>query len=319
MTKRIFTSRLLATGTIACLACSMMATELSDTPQAFPGGPPADERLYTVEGLDLTLRWIPPGEFTMGSPITERKREREEHLHRVVISRGFWMGSCEVTVDQWTYFVAATGYRTEAELGEGIRQWVRGQWPRVKGSNWRDPGFAQSGDHPVVGVSWNDAMAFCHWLTDREQKAKRIPANYQYTLPTEAEWEYASRAGYDGPFLPDVKNMNEEFWFRFGDGLGGILAKDHTHPTCTRRPNAWGLRNVHGNVFEWCRDWHGEYDMKDTIDPTGPESGVERICRGGAWTSYSASIRSAFRGRDEPNNSGSNLGFRLSLSATPAR
>ena len=274
---------------------------------------------YTIAGLDLPLKWIPPGSFVMGSPVTERKREREEHQHEVVISRGFWIGACEVTVDQWKSFVHARGYQTEAERGGGIRQWIQGQWPHVKGSSWRNPGFAQTGDHPVVGISWNDAMAFCEWLTDRERQANRLTSGYRYALPTEAEWEYACRAGYEGPFLPDVKSMKDEFWFRFGDGLGGILAKDHTHPTGTRRSNAWGLQNVHGNVFEWCRDWFGEYPLEKITDPTGPDDGIERICRGGAWSSYSASIRSAFRGRDEPGNCGSNLGFRLSLSQEPLK
>lgn len=298
-------------------AFAINATEELAKPSAAGIGVPTAGQRYTVPELDLTMEWIPSGSFTMGSPKTERKRERDERQHRVTISRGFWMGSCEVSVDQWEFFARSSGYQTEAERGNGITQWIRGQWTRVVGSSWKNPGFSQAGDYPVVGITWNDAVEFCEWLTERERAAGRLTAKLRYALPTEAEWEYACRAGYEGPYLPNVKNMNDEFWNRFGDGLGGILAEDNTHPTCTRRTNAWGLYNVHGNVFEWCRDWYSKDLADDAIDPMGPESGTERICRGGAWSSYSASIRSAFRGRDEPDNRGNNLGFRLSLSEGP--
>ncbi len=298
------------TGFVFAWCLAVVAADESEKRVAAGLRPPTSGQPYTISDLDLTLVWVAPGTFTMGSPTTERKRERDERQHKVTISRGFWLGSTEVKVDQWSFFAESSDYKTEAERGDGICQWIRGQWPRVEGSSWKKPGFPQTGDHPVVGISWNDAMAFCKWLTERERAAGRLPAKLRYTLPTEAEWEYACRAGYEGPFLPDVKNMGEEFWFRFGDGLGGILAKDHTHPTGTRRANAWGLYNVHGNVFEWCRDWYDEYSDDDVVDPLGPDSGSERITRGGAWNTYSASIRSAYRGRDKPNNRGNNLGFR---------
>ena len=278
---------------------------------------PITGKPHTVPEVELPLVWIAPGAFTMGSPVTENSHEPDEKQHRVTLSRGFWLGTCEVTVEQWTAFANASGYKTEAERGDGLSQWVRGQWVRVAGSSWKNPGFKQSGAHPVVGVSWHDAMAFCAWLTERERIAGRLPANLRYTLPTEAQWEYACRAGHDGPFLPDAKNMNSEIWFRFGDGLGGILAEPNTQLTGTRRANAWGLHDVHGNVFEWCRDWYDPAAIVDAVDPVGPAEGKERVCRGGAWSSYGASIRSAFRGRDAPGNRGTNLGFRVSLSEGP--
>ena len=269
---------------------------------------------HTVPEPELPMVWIAPGAFTMGSPVTENNHEPDEKQHRVTISRGFWLGKCEVTVDQWAVFAKLSSYQTEAERGDGVSQWVRGQWVRVAGSSWNNPGFKQTGAHPVVGVSWNDAMAFCAWLTERERAAGRLAANLRYTLPTEAQWEYACRAGYDGPFLPDVKNMNNELWFRFGDGIGGILAEPNTQLTGTRRANAWGLHDVHGNVFEWCRDWYDPAAIVDAVDPVGPATGTQRVTRGGAWSSYGASIRSAFRGRDGPGNRGTNLGFRVCLS-----
>jgi formylglycine-generating enzyme required for sulfatase activity len=275
---------------------------------------PVEGQPYAIVGFDLPMVWIEPGTFKMGSPKSERHRHLDERLHLVTLSRGFWLGECEVTVAQWEFFVQSSGYLTEAECGDGISQWIRGQWKRVPGSSWKDVGFAQTATHPVVGISWNDAMKFCDWLTEHERGAGRLSENLRYTLPTEAQWEYACRAGYDGPYFPDVKNLNDESWFRFGDGIGGILAEDNTHPTGTRRINAWGLHDVHGNVFEWCRDWYIEELEDNVIDPEGPESGTERVCRGGAWSSYSKYIRSATRGRDVPTNRGNNLGFRVSLS-----
>ncbi len=308
MKKRII---LVFVSLIALLQPTLAAAPSAAQPSPTTGQP------YTATEVNLPLVWVAPGAFTMGSPVTENNHEPDEKQHRVTISRGFWLGTCEVTVEQWTLFASASGYKTEAERGDGLAQWIRGQWVRVAGSNWKNPGFAQSGAHPVVGVSWNDATAFCAWLTERERSAGRLPAKLRYTLPAEAQWEYACRAGYDGPFLPDVKNMNAEIWFRFGDGLGGILAEPNTQRTGVRRANAWGLHDVHGNVFEWCRDWYDSAAIVDAVDPVGPEEGKQRVCRGGAWSSYPASIRSAFRGRDDPSNRGTNLGFRVSLSEGP--
>lgn len=303
---------------IFCLHTALAADEPTNPPPITAITPIAGQP-YTVSGLALPMMWIAPGTFTMGSPATEGHRERDERQHKVTITRGFWLGVGEITVDQWTAFVAASGYQTEAERGDGISQWLRGQWKRVPGSSWKNPGFAQTGTHPVVGITWNDAMKFCDWLTTRERAAGRLAANLYYTLPTEAQWEYASRAGYDGPYLPDVKNMNNEIWFRFGDGIGGILAEANTQPTRVRRVNAWGLQDVHGNVFEWCRDWYASELADNAVDPAGPEAGTERVCRGGAWSSYASCARSAFRGRDEPTHRGTNLGFRVSLTENPQR
>ena len=304
----------------ACLAVALLlamnvavSAEESIESLSSASGPIVAERSYSIDDLNLAMVWIKPGTFTMGSPSTERHRERDERQHQVTITNGFWLGACEVTVDQWAVFARVSGYQTEAERGDGISQWIRGQWQRVPKSSWNNPGFAQTGVHPVVGISWNDASEFCAWLTARERDAGRMSPNFRYTLPTEAQWEYACRAGYDGPYFPDVKSLNDEIWFRFGDGLGGILAEDNTHPTGQRRPNAWGLYDVHGNVFEWCHDWYTPELADHAIDPKGAEVGTERVCRGGAWSSYGKCVRSALRGRDFPNSRGNNLGFRPCL------
>ncbi|MEO7415128.1 MAG: formylglycine-generating enzyme family protein [Opitutaceae bacterium] len=270
---------------------------------------------YIVPEVGLKMAWIKPGEFTMGSPPEEGGPGSNERQHPVKLTQGFWMGVFETTVDQWSVFAAATGYKTEAERTDGLTKIIRGQWRRDPGSNWRDPGFTQDGNYPVVGISWNDAVAFCRWLTDRERATGRLPANYQYSLPTESEWEYACRAGSTEPHLGDPKKLGASMWLRYGDGLGNIISEPHTHPVGVKRVNAWGLYDVHGNVFEWCRDWFGDYPAGAAVDPTGPVTGTQRILRGGSWHCSAANVRSAFRGRDTPDTRSSSIGFRVSLSA----
>ncbi len=272
---------------------------------------------YTVPDLGLRMAWIKPGEFTMGSPADEGGRDANEKPHPVKITRGFWLGNFEVTVDQWAAFATATGYKTAAERGDGLTKIIRGQWLRDPSSNWRNPGFSQNGDYPVVGISWHDAMAFGEWLTTRERTAGRLPADHHYTLPTEAEWEYACRAGSPEPFMGDPKKLPASMWLRYGDGVGGIVSKPHTNPVGAKRTNAWGLYDAHGNVFEWTRDWYGDYPGAAVTDPIGPATGSQRVMRGGSWYCGSANVRSAFRARDVPDTRSSSLGFRLSLSAVP--
>ncbi len=288
----------------------VIAYQLKRTTEELVAGQP-----YTVPELGLKLAWIKPGEFTMGSPKEEGGREPNEKPHAVKISQGFWMGTFEVTVDQWAAFATATGYKTEAEHGDGLTKIIRGQWLRDPASNWRNPGFPQSGDYPVVGISWNDAMAFGDWLTKRERAAGRLPDGYRFTLPTEAEWEYACRAGSTEPYMGDPKKLPASMWLRYGDGVGGIVSKPNTNPVGAKRANAWGLYDAHGNVFEWCRDWYGDYPASAVTDPNGPTTGAQRVMRGGSWYCSSPNVRSAFRARDVPDTRSSSLGFRLSLSA----
>ncbi len=272
---------------------------------------------YTVPDLGLNLAWIKPGEFTMGSPADEPSREPDEQLHPVKITQGFWLGTDEVTVAQWSAYVAATGYKTEAERGDGLTQIVRGQWKRKADSSWKNPGYAQTENYPVVGITWREATTFCEWLTERERAAGRIPATHRYTLPTEAEWEYACRAGSNAPYIGEGKFLSDDIWLRYGDGLGGILSESNAHPVGEKRVNPWGLYDIHGNVFEWCRDWFANYatDPATATDPTGPATGTQKVCRGGSWYSTSPFVRSAFRGRENPETRSNNLGFRVSLSA----
>ena len=211
---------------------------------------------------------ISEGMFQMGSPPDEADRNVDESLHRVSLTKGFWMSKYEVTQKQWT---AVMGYNPSAQLGE---------------------------DHPVEQVSWEDVQVFIQKINDADD------ANYR--LPTEAEWEYAARAGSLSAygFGGDPNYLEEYAWYA---GNGG----NRTHPVATKSPNAWGLYDMSGNVMEWCQDWLAVYDFGSVVDPKGSESGTRRIGRGGSWASSEAKCRSADRSAAPPDNRGADLGFRL--------
>ncbi len=295
-------------------------------------------------GMKLVL--IPPGEFMMGSrespeevvkAFTKYIPEDEDFWqkplkckhprHRVRLTKPFYLGAHEVTVGQFRRFVSATGHKTEAEKdGEGGFGWndaenyFEGRNPKY---NWRNPGFPQTDNHPVVNVSWNDAVAFCEWLSEKEGR--------EYRLPTEAEWEYACRAGTitryhhgdDPEGLARVGNVGDgtaKEWFakRVVGWRYHILAKDghvFTAPVGSFSANAFGLYDMHGNVWEWCADWFDEkyYSNSPVDDPQGPASGSYRVLRGGSWVNNAWNCRSADRFRRGPANRSTNLGFRLAL------
>ena len=172
-------------------------------------------------------------------------------------------------------------------------------------SDWEDD------DRPVEIVSWNDAQEFCEKLSAlaEERAAGRV-----YRLPTEAEWEYACRAGTTTAWsFGDAESLLGDFaWFRDN-------AEETTHAVGQKKPNAFGLYDMHGNVWEWCSDWHGDYASGSATDPTGPSSGSDRVLRGGSWLNPAGYCRSAFRIRFNQSRRNSNYGFRLALSPSEAR
>ena len=242
----------------------------------------------------------------MGSPESEAERSDYESQHKVTLSKGFFMGVHPITREQFATFVEITGYKTQAEREGGAYIWTGKKWELVAASNWRSPGFEQTNDHPVVCVSWNDAVAFAKWLADRENKAVR--------LPTEAEWEYACRAGTTTPFhfgvtiSPHQANYNSNH--TYGTGKKGVY-RQKTTPVGSFPPNALGLFDMHGNVWEWCQDWFGDYPHNDVVDPQGPDSGENRVGRGGSWPEAPRRCRSAYRGWSKPGLRGSYDGFRV--------
>lgn len=276
-----------------------------------------------TNSIGMTLVLIPPGEFIMGSTESSEELDKasgyesaphlydgEHPAHRVRITQPFYMGVHEVTVGQFRKFADTTGYKTfvEREIKPG-RGWNAKEGKFEKGTQytWRDPGFEQTDDHPVVNLAWKDARAFCEWLSEKEHRA--------YRLPYEAEWEYACRAGtttryYNGndpELLPQVANVADATAKgKFRDWAYTIRASDgyaFTAPVGSFRPNAFGLFDMHGNAAEWCID---RYDpsyyaickyapTSPAIDPKGPTSGTYCVVRGGSWRNRPWYVRSACR------------------------
>jgi len=269
--------------------------------------------------IGMKLALIPGGEFLMGSPASEVGRRDAESQHRVRITKPFYMGIHEVTVGQFKRFVAATNYKTEAET-DGKGGWgyekSAGVTQDVKYS-WRSHGFPQVDAHPVINVSWNDSVAFCTWLSRAE--------GVEYRLPTEAEWEYACRAGTntmyyhgnDAEGLVAVGNVaDRSFQKDFPSFTHAIAADDgfvSTSPVGRFRANGFGLYDMHGNVLEWCSDWYGGdyYESSPRNDPAGPPGGSDRVIRGGSWSYPADYCRSAFRLGDLPSYRNGRLGFRV--------
>lgn len=232
--------------------------------------------VHTIPALKLELLWVAPGSFLMGSPIDEPERNKVEGPQFRVTLNGFWLGKTEVT---------------------------QGQYESVMGVN--PSTFKAAGpDAPVEHVSWRDAMSFCQKLTTRERLAGRLPEGYAFTLPTEAQWEYACRAGTTAAYAGEPNAMA---WSEENSG-------STTHPVATKRPNAWGFFDMSGNVLEWCFDWYGPYPRKSVVDPSGPESGYYRIARGGSWRVGARVGRSAARAGGSEARLDYTMGFRLALS-----
>jgi len=283
-------------------------------------------------GMKFTL--IPAGEFQMGSRLSSAQiarrfglkagdYENEHPLHRVKITNPFYLSVHEVTVGQFRKFVSATGDKTEPERdGKGGYGWneskgkFEGCDPKY---NWRNTGWKQTVEHPVVNVTWNDAVRFCEWLSRKEGR--------KYRLPTEAEWEYACRAGTtslyqcgdDSESLARVGNMSDgtaKAMLTNYSSWTYIRARDgyvFTAPAGKFQPNAFGLFDMHGNVWEWCSDWYGQdyYGQSQETDPQGPSSGSSRALRGAAWGSNPQRMRSAGRDRRGPSDRNYSIGFRV--------
>jgi formylglycine-generating enzyme required for sulfatase activity len=247
------------------------------TASAFVPQPGQAQSVNLGNATILTLLWVPPkpGDgFMMGSPTSEEGRDNDETQHLVVFTKGFWLGKTEVT---------------------------QAQWQELMGNN---PSNFKGAELPVEEVSWDDAMAFCRKLTKRERVAGRLPEEYEYTLPTEAQWEYVCRAGSTGAYASDL-DVIAWYWSN---------SEGTTHPVGTKQSNAWGFYDMQGNVWEWCADWYGDYPNGSVTDPTGPSSGSLRVVRGGGWGLVAGGCRCADRGGNGPGGRNGVLGFRLALS-----
>ncbi|MCP4656475.1 MAG: formylglycine-generating enzyme family protein [bacterium] len=251
-------------------------------------------------GMELVL--IPAGVFTMGSP--DDVGEKNEHpQHEVTISQPFYMGKYPVTVGEFRQFAEAAGYLTEGERGEGSWVMVDKEWQRKADASWKNPGFPQTDEDPVVCVSWNDAGAFVAWLSEKEAKT--------YRLPTEAEFEYALRAGTDTAFFfgEDPEEYSKYGWIQTDSNPSGYP----TQPVGMKLPNPWGLYDMIGNAWQWTGDWfdEGYYASSPAADPPGPPEGDYRVDRGGMGDAEGA--RSALRDMLPPSSDYSNQTFRIVL------
>jgi sulfatase modifying factor 1 len=299
-----------------------------------------DKVLANSIGVKLVL--IPAGEFMMGSgePAHDTvayfnrtygidwtaDRYRKEHpQHRVRISHPYYFGIYHVTRGQFRQFVEATDYKTDAENPDkkgamGVN--TESGKPEFKEAYcWRNVGYPwQTDEHPVVNVSWNDAIAFCEWLSRKERQT--------YRLPTEAEWEYACRAGTttrywcgdDAEGLARVANVSDATakakYPRLDYTINGTDGYVFTAPVGSFRANAFGLHDMHGNAWQWCADWYGGeyYSVSSADDPVGPKSGECRVLRGGSWSDSPDMMRSAQRNWGEPDRRNINAGFRVARS-----
>ena len=246
-----------------------------------PAKAQAPKEITNSIGMKLLL--IPKGTFMMGSPESEQGRNENETQHEVTISKDYYLGVYEVTQAQY-----------EKVMGKNLSYF---QGAKVGNEN---------ADLPVENVSWDEAVKFCKKLSalPEEKKAGRV-----YRLPTEAEWEYACRAGSKTAYsFDDEEGLLPEYgWFSRNSSR-------RTHTVGLLEPNAWGLHDMHGNVWEWCSDWYEEYPKGAVSDPTGPKEGSSRVYRGGYWSNVAAFCRSANRHWIGPSSRRNSLGFRLALS-----
>ena len=238
--------------------------------------------IYLADGMTLELVWCSPGCFTMGSPSTELGRQDDERQHQVTLTKGFWIGKYEVT---------------------------QRQWETVMGNN--PSSFKTAGpDAPVESVSWVDCQEFIRRLNF-------CVSGGGFRLPTEAEWEFASRGGMmsQGYMYSGGNDLDRVGWW----GLHAITIShmnnntsgNTTHPVGQMVPNELGLYDMSGNVWEWCQDWYDDYPKGNVVDPAGGDSGSGRVSRGGCWEIAAKHCRSASRGHDNPQFCRNETGLRL--------
>ncbi|MDR3228757.1 MAG: formylglycine-generating enzyme family protein [Puniceicoccales bacterium] len=279
----------LALAALLLVVCDTLGKPADAPPPCPVAGSPW--RLRLPNNVLLEMLPVAAGSFTMGSPRSEPEREPyrgdSETQHRVNITKPYWLGKYEVT---------------------------QAQWQAVMNDN---PSNFKGAQRPVENVSWHDAVEFCAKLTAQERAAGRLPAGYRYTLPTEAEWEYACRAGTTTPFSTgdnlSTAQANYDGNYPYNGNAKGEYRRATTN-VGSFAANAWGFYDMHGNVWEWCRDWYKTLPAGGD-DPLGVPSGSRRILRGGSWNIDARYCRSAFRIGGGPDD-GDGDGFRVALSST---
>ena len=249
--------------------------------------------------------WIPAGSFTMGSPTSEAGRWTDEEQHTVTLTKGFYMGKYAVTQGQYLAVVGSNPSRFQT-------------------TDYNGNPISPDLNRPVEMVSWDDATNYCALLTQTDRAAGRIPASWTYRLPTEAEREYACRAGtttafhFGNAIHGGMANFYD--YYEYDAAIGDIIIASPSVPWLPRTttvgsyaPNTFGLYDMHGNLWEWCRDWYGAYPAGAGVDPTGAATGSYRVVRGGCWRSYGWHCLAAIRGGNHPAARNIYIGFRAVL------
>jgi formylglycine-generating enzyme required for sulfatase activity len=248
---------------------------------------------HTVASISMDMIFCPPGTFTMGSPTSETGRDGDETQHQVTLNNGFYLGKYEVTQAQ--YETVMTGN------SEGLN---------AKPSNWPN-----NNDRPVEKVAWNDVQVFLSRLNSMEQTAGRLPTGWKYVLPTEAQWEYACRAGTTTAYSwgNDINSSRANYNWDGGATTGNDFKQ--TRDVGKYATNPWGFFDMHGNVWEWVSDWKANYPGGAQTNPEGPAAGSDRVFRGGSWSHDGTHLRSAERLSNAPGFRSYIMGFRVGFQA----
>ena len=265
------------------------AQESKNTQSVNPGfeGSKAGESRELMTGF--TFQWCPAGTFLMGSPKSEDIRKADEGPAKVTLSSGFWLGETELTQKQWHQVMGTSPWKGIEYIKEGA-------------------------SYPACYITYAEAVSFCDKLTNQEQASGRLPKDWKFSLPTEAQWEYACRAGTTTRFSfgNDASQLSQYGWWGGLYGEGNAKDEQYAHQVGLKKPNAWGLKDMHGNVREWCSDWFDD-KLKGGRDPMGPLSGEYRSNRGGSWSVYPNFCRTALRFNFNPDDQYADNGFRLAV------
>ncbi len=231
----------------------------------------------------IDMIWVPAGKFTMGNLENSNNTEKhqDEHAHKVEITEGYWLSKYEITQKQWIYFMGST-----------ILEQQKKQYKK-----WKIRGIGDT--IPMYFISWEECIDFCKKLNIQEKK--QLPKNYQFSLPTEAQWEFAAK-NFSNTSVP----LDSIAWYRSN-------SNKTIHPVGQKKPNKLGIHDLRGNLSEWCYDWYGKYPLDSVINPTGPKNGERKVVRGGSWFGVAYNTQATTRFSDPPKNGYTSIGLRLAL------
>ena len=245
--------------------------------------------VHSLNGLQIPFVWCPPGKFQMGSPVSEPQRNADEAAVLVTLTKGFWLAQHELT---------------------------QGAWESVMGTiPWKDQKYVRTGPrYPATNISFEDLQRFLGKGNEQEREAGRLPGAWSYQLPTEAQWEYACRAGTQTTFFcgDDASRLKDFAWYGGIVGTGSATGEPYAHLVGTKQANAWGLYDMHGNVWEWCRDIK-QQKLAGGTDPFAAGTDENRVIRAGSWRDAPDRLRSAYRYGVRPFHQKYYLGARLAI------